>query len=286
MANVTPANYEKLFQLAVPLYCPTEDSEGNLFAVSTNGDVYQVSEGQMEVAFSTGGQPTGLVFDQQGSSFIADQAHQAILSQTVNENRIEITPVIKDFDGSALKGPNSMVLSEKNNALFFTDSGAMGESSLESPSGSLFAIDLSVSMLKPVIFGKLAHPCGVALSPSENVLYVAETLNNRILRVVIHSSGVYHTSVFHQFSGRLGPTAIAVAPNGQVFVARFDFTECNKNGIISILDDETGNCEEELLVQDCSELTGLYFSKVQEDILYATESSTNSLLKIQVTSRN
>lgn len=29
----------------------------------------------MDVAFSTGGQPTGLVFDHQGSSFIADQAH-------------------------------------------------------------------------------------------------------------------------------------------------------------------------------------------------------------------
>jgi sugar lactone lactonase YvrE len=194
--NVSPANFEKLFQLAVPLFCPTEDSDGNLFAVSTNGDVYQVNEGQMEVAFSTGGQPTGLVFDQQGSSFIADLAHQAILSQTVVDQRIEITPVIKDFDGSALKGPNSMVLSEKNNTLFFTDSGPLGESSLEAASGSLFAIDLSVSMLKPIVFGKLAHPCGVAMSPNENVLYVAETLANRILRIAIHSSGVYHTSVF------------------------------------------------------------------------------------------
>lgn len=285
MANVQPANYEKLFQLAVPLYCPTEDSEGNLFAVSTNGDVYQVTEGQMEVAFSTGGQPTGLVFDTQGSSFIADQAHQAILSQTVTDNRIEITPVIKDFDGSALKGPNSMVLSEKNNALFFTDSGPLGETSLENPSGSIYAIDLGVSMLKPVLQGKLAHPSGLALNPAENVLYVSETLKNRILRVVIHSSGVYHSSVFHQFSGRLGPTALAVAPSGQLYVARYDFTECNKNGLITVLN-ESGEIDEELLVHDCSEITGLFFSKVQDDILYATESSTNSLLKIQVSSPN
>jgi sugar lactone lactonase YvrE len=283
MANVTPANFEKLFQVAVPLYCPTEDSEGNLFAVSTNGDVYQVNDGQIDVAFSTGGQPTGLVFDMQGSSFIADQAHQAILSQTVTDNRIEITPVIKDFDGSNLKGPNSMVLSEKNNALFFTDSGPLGESSLENPTGSIFAIDLGVSMLKPIIYGKLAHPCGVALSPNENVLYVAETLANRILRIVIHSSGVYHTSVFHQFSGRLGPTALAVSSSGQIYVARYDFSEVSKNGIISVLS-ETGDLDEELLVNDCSEITGLFFSKVQDDILYATESSTNSLLKIQVNS--
>ena len=175
-----------------------------------------------------------------------------------------------------------MVLSEKNNLLFFTDSGPLGESSLETPCGSIFAIDLSVSMLKPVIFGKLAHPCGVALSPNENALFVCETLKNRVLRVVIHSSGVYHTPVFHQFSGRLGPTAIAVSPQGQLYVARYDFSECSKNGIISILNSETGACESELSVQDASEITGLFFSRVQDDILYATESSTNSLLKIQV----
>ena len=280
MVSQSPANYERLFQLNVPLYCPTEDSEGNLFAVSTNGDVYQMTaEGSMEVAFSTGGQPTGLVFDMQGSSFIADMAHQAILSQTVTDLRIEITPVIKDFDGNALKGPNSMVLSEKNNSLFFTDSGPLGETNLENPNGSIFAIDLGVSMLKPILYGKLAHPCGLALNPEENVLYVAETLNNRVLRVVLHSSGVYYTSVFHQFSGRLGPTALAVAPDGKLYVARYDFTEASSNGIISVLD-SSGECDEELIVSECSEITGLFFSKVQDDILYATEKSTNSLLKI------
>jgi DNA-binding beta-propeller fold protein YncE len=205
------------------------------------------------------------------------------LSQTVTDNRIEITPVIKDFDGHALKGPNSMVLSEKNNLLFFTDSGPLGESSIETPSGSIFAIDLSVSMLKPVIYNKLAHPSGLALNLSENCVYVAETLMNRVLRIVIHSSGVYHTSVFHQFSGRLGPTALAVSPaTGQLYVARYDFSECSKNGVISVLNGETGAVESELIVADSSEITGLYFDKTTDDILYATESSTNSLLKIQV----
>lgn len=63
MSNIPVANYEKIFNHPSPLYCPTEDPEGNLYTVSTNGDVYQVTEGQMEIAFSTGGQPTGLVFD-------------------------------------------------------------------------------------------------------------------------------------------------------------------------------------------------------------------------------
>lgn len=176
-----------------------------------------------------------------------------------------------------------MILSEKNNSLFFTDSGPLGETSIESPTGSVFAIDLSVSMLKPIIDGKLAHPCGLALSIDENMIFVAETGMNRILRIVAHSSGVYHTSVFCQFAGRFGPTALAMHPDGRLFVARFDFTESSKHGVISILDGD-GQIVEDLQVNDSPEITGLYFSKVQEDILYATESSTNSLLKIQVTS--
>lgn len=197
------------------------------------------------------------------------------------DNKLQIEPAIKDFDGNALKGPNSIILSEKNNALFFTDSGPMGETSLENPTGSVFAIDLGVSMLKPVIYNKLAYPCGLALSNDENVLYVAETYTNRILRIVIHSSGVYHTSVFHQFSGRLGPTALAMHHSGKLYCARYDFNECSKSGVISVLN-ENGELESELMVQDCPEITGLYFSKVQDDILYATESTGNSLLKIQV----
>ena len=90
-----------------------------------------------------------------------------------------------------------MILSEKNNSLYFTDSGPFGETSIESPQGSVFAIDLGVSMLKPIIDAKLAHPSGIALSLDEEVIYVAETGLNRILRIVCHSSGVFHTSVFH-----------------------------------------------------------------------------------------
>ena len=62
-------------------------------------------------------------------------------------------------------------------------------------------------------------------------------------------------------------------------MASYDFQEVSKNGLISIIN-ENGEVEEELVVHDCSELTGLFFSKVQDDILFATESSTNSLLKI------
>lgn len=90
-----------------------------------------------------------------------------------------------------------MALAEQSNILYFTDSGPLGETGLDNPQGSIFAIDLGVSMLKPVIVGKLANPSGIAITQDEKAIFVAETSMNRILRVVNHASGVYHTSVFH-----------------------------------------------------------------------------------------
>jgi sugar lactone lactonase YvrE len=79
------------------------------------------------------------------------------------------------------------------------------------------------------------------------VLYTAETYKNRILKTVIHSEGVYYTSVFYQFSGRFGPTAIAVDQNGLIYVARFDFTDVSEEGIITILN-KKGEVENNLSI--------------------------------------
>ena len=50
-------------------------------------------------------------------------------------------------------------------------------------------------------------------------------------------------------------------PNGKLYVARYDFHDISKNGVISILN-ENGEVESELLVAECPEITGLFFSKV------------------------
>jgi len=76
--------------------------------------------------------------------------------------------------------------------MFFTDSGPLGTTSLQSPKGSLFMISVDGELLKPILLECLAHPSGVALSPDESVLYVAETMQNRVLRCVQRPAGAYH----------------------------------------------------------------------------------------------
>merc|ERR1711959_597991 len=101
--------------------------------------------------------------------------------------------------------------------------------------GSLFAINPATQLLLPLCLNTLAHPCGVALSPDERNIYVAETAANRVLRFSQHPPGVFHCSVFHQLSGRFGPTALAVRENGDLFVAHFDFADNAENGKILVL---------------------------------------------------
>ena len=82
-----------------------------------------------------------------------------------------------------------------------------GGTTLASPKGSVFCISPDGRLLQPLALQCLAHPSGLAVSPDEQALYVCETMANRVLRFVQKPAGVFHFSVFYQFSGGLGYVA-------------------------------------------------------------------------------
>ena len=272
---------DKIADFHSPIYSPVENKDGDLFVVSTDGYVYQILENGISPLYNTSGQPTGLVFDAEAGSYIADSAHQAILSQGLSAAKADKFEVIKDFEGVPLLGPNSLIITKDANTLFFTDSGVFGHTSIANPKGSVFTVDLEANSIKPLIYQLLACPYGLAVSPSESALYVSELCKNRVLRLVQYPSGIYHCSTFYQFSGRFGPTAVAMHNKGCLFVARYDFPECSKDGVITVIR-EHGDLEGEIVIPNGPEITGLYFSHNNPDLLYVTEKTTNSLYKVLV----
>jgi len=272
----------------VPVTAPTIGPGGELFAVSQNGDIYRYfgdverdNEFSVESWGNSSGQPLGLQFDSNGVAFVCDAAHQAIFRVTrVEEDdglpRQEIEPYVREYETTAFLGPNGVCLGKSTGLLYFTDSGPLGETSIQNPRGSVFVINPETQLLIPLAYQCLSYPSGLALSADEKSVYVAETCQNRILRFTQSPPGVYHCSVFHQLSGRFGPTAIAVSSQGDVFVAHFDFADSTENGRVVVLDAD-GEVNAIMSVPG-PEITGLCLTK-DEKFLLITEGSSNSLYR-------
>jgi sugar lactone lactonase YvrE len=267
---------------------PTFGPTGDLFTISTSGDIYRWS-GNMdydneftdEFWGRASGQPSGLEFDNAGVAFVCDAAHQAIFRfmRVDGEDgapRQEIETYVRDYEHSQFLGPNSLCLSRQTGMLYFTDSGPFGETSLQNPRGSVFAISPATQLLTPLCLNTLAYPCGLALSPDEKNIYVCETAMNRILRFTQHPPGVFHCSVFCQLSGRFGPTAIAVNGAGDIFVAHFDFADNTDDGRVLLINQE-GEMIGAISVPG-PEITGLCISPDQK-YLIITERSTTSMYR-------
>jgi len=272
---------EKVIEGSVEGICsPYQDHEGTLFLVSkSGGEIYSVIEGQVQFWGSTGGKPTGILIDRSGTAYISNYDTHSIACPS--DNRNELNPIVSDYEGRELLGPTCMALQEDSHYLYFTDSGTLGKSSLSNPIGSLFAADLLAQVLKPIILNSLAHPSGLALENGGKNLFISETLTNSVLRVSQFPTGIHHTSVFHQFSGRLGPTVLAMSENNFLYVARYEFASLAKNGLISVLNKD-GNLVTDISLPGAPEISGMCFSRLKPNVLYVTETSTSALYKISL----
>jgi len=268
-------NSEKVCDASSNLNSPAEDLEGNLYLVSQNGEVLKSKDGHTTVDIKGSGHFSGVTVDKAGKIlYVADMEKQDILKITIEDRSIQsLIKDNKDYDDVSLLGPHSLVISNSKNCLFFTDSGPFETTSLEKPKGSVYIIELDAQIIRPLAYKCLAYPTGLALSLNEKNIYVCETCSNRLLRFSLNSKGVYHFSVFHQFYGRFGPTAVSVSSSGNIYVARFEFSSNVNDGIVTVMNPR-GQQLNEIHIPYAPEITGLGFSRLKPNILYVTENST------------
>merc|ERR1711998_788629 len=277
----------KLVETDTPVCSPILDESGEWF-VSANlqGKIHHIAKsdgGTCELAMVTDmlNTPSAVSFDADGMMYICDMAHGAILCLSEED---ELSEFVREYEGKNFLGPNSMVFDHKNN-VYFTDSGPLGETTLAQPLGSVFVVDGPQQLLRPLAHECLAHPSGLALSADQQVVYVTETMANRVLRFSQSPPGVFHMSVFFQFSGMLGPTAIACDPKtGNLYVARYDFAACAEEGGIAVLSPKGALLR--TLAVPAPEVTGLTIENKGETgpiKLLVTEASTGALYRVQDT---
>lgn len=215
------AKLEVFYESQTKLMSPTVDSTGQVYVCCWDGNVVNLGLGEAtpEVFVETEGLPSGVAVDRTGAAFLADLATRSLLGFHQEEG---LSKVVDNFDERPLLGPTAVAVDDSD-SIYFCDSGALGDTSLEKPRGAVYVISGQERLLLPLISG-LAHPSAVAVfgSGASQVVYVAEMLANRILRGVQHPVGAFQFSVFHQFSGGLGPSGLAVDTAGNVIVAHQD----------------------------------------------------------------
>jgi len=256
---------------------PFFDANGKLHLIHSNsGSVVTINHvGNSQNICSTGGQPSGATYSPEGILYVADFGHSAILAiQPDNQQEL----VVGVYEDKPLKGPNSIKI--VNGDVFFTDSGAFGETGFHSKSGSLFTICNTPSgqILKPISLGNLASPSGIAVTPDGKFIYVAEMMMNRVLRFFQQPAGVYHGSVFYQLSGGVGPTSLALDKQGSLYIGQYDVKESTSEGTVLVVSN-TGKLTSTITTTG-PEISGLAINN--EGTLFITEKSTGTIFKIDL----
>lgn len=262
------------------LCSPVVQADGSVLVVSSGGGGVLSHDGTSELTelFNTGGQPAGAAIGPRGAIFLADTAHRAVIKRGTAEGEQKPHAVVVDYEGKPFQGPSSVAF-DGNGTLYFTDSGALGETTLQDPKGSVFYISgpESKQILRPLALECLAHPCAIVASARGEVVYVAEMMRNRVLRFAQRPAGVYHLSVFAQLSGGVGPSSLALdEATGTLYVGQYDFKENADAGSIVALSTADGR-EVTRYAVSSPEVSGIALG---DGCLIVTEGAKGTLQKI------
>ncbi len=213
---------------------PIFDGQGNLYFVNyhTLGTLgRRTPDGTVSVWVHTGGQANGLKVDGAGNIIVADYGGKRILRVHPITRQIEV--LTTECGGRPYRGPNDVCLDLAGN-IYFSDPQGSGR---DNPIGAVYRISMGAdNAVKGVtrIAEGLAFPNGLAVSPDQTKLYVAESETNRLLCWELRPDG----SLANKRTVIEFPTetldGIMFDEHGRLWIARWT------NGTVDVVDVEKG----------------------------------------------
>jgi gluconolactonase len=192
---------------------PCFDAQGNLFVTDIpHGRIFRIApDGDWTMVAEYDGEPNGLALHADGRLFITDYKN-GILALDPATGRIE--PVLTRCNSERFKGVNDLIFA-RNGDLYFTDQGQTG---LHDPTGRVYRLRTNGQL--DCLIQNGPSPNGLALTPEEDVLFVAMTRDNAIWRVpLLPQGGTAKVHRFASFHGATGPDGMAVDAEGNALVA-------------------------------------------------------------------
>jgi gluconolactonase len=251
---------------------PAFDKEGNLWVVSIeSGAVSKVApDGKWTDVFTTGGQPQGLKFHKDGRLFGVDRKKGVFIYDPKTQ---KMSDYVLYYQNENFHGPNDLIF-DSQGGLYFTDPWGTSMVNLR---GAVYYVSPQGKITR--IIDNMAFPNGIALSPDDKTLYIAETMRNAIWAVQLEEPGLLLVRrariMTYLPGGGIGGDGMALDEKGNLYVAYVDAGEVvvitPKGKIIgSIKLPEGGGAFN----------TNVAFGGPDRRTLYITESSQNVIYKV------
>jgi gluconolactonase len=263
---------------------------GTLAAVSPDGTVERVA--------TTGGGPNGAAIGPDGKVYVCNNGGfewydlNGIVApgpqpadyiggriQRVDIETGEVEDLYTTVDGHPLRGPNDIVF-DAEGGFYFTDLGKSRARDVDK--AGVYYAKADGSSVSEIAYG-LDHANGIALSPDDRHLYVAETITGRVWTWEIESPGVFkppvnrvgHGTLLHNFDGYQLLDSMAVDGAGNVCVATL------LTGAISVIS-PTGELLDQYAVPEPDPfVTNICFGGDGYRTAYVTSSGRGLLYKME-----
>lgn len=176
------------------------------------GRVLSIDKGQCVERAKTGGMPNGAKFLPNGKMVIAD--HNGLLEYDPETQQFEV--LVDSFNEQPLTSLNDLSI-DSQGGIYFTD---MGPSSIQKPIGRVFYLAPN-SQQPQLLASDLAFPNGIAISPDEQTIAVAEFAAKRILSLPTATAkgGMPLAYVLAYTEGGVGPDGLLYDQTGQLYAA-------------------------------------------------------------------
>ncbi|TKT86981.1 SMP-30/gluconolactonase/LRE family protein [Dyadobacter frigoris] len=214
-------NYSVKKLIDLPFYTegPSVDRDGNFFfSTLTGGFIGKIDKEGKYTKWATGSCPNGQVILPDHEHWSCD-SKQAGISRYDASGKFTGYIIQYQWAGFSVSSPNDLVI-DKHQNLYFTDSIRH--------EGKVFFKGHEGKEL--LVAGNIDYANGLALSPDEKYLYVAESYQNRILVIELSEPGIAKNKpeVFARLpchlSGKITdnlPDGLAVDADGKLWVAHY-----------------------------------------------------------------
>jgi gluconolactonase len=194
---------------------PCFDPGGALYVSDlAHGRILRVDDsGRMRLHLDYGGAPNGMAALPDGSLLIADY-ERGLLRLTAD---LSLTTLVARFRHEPFLGLSDIVVGH-DGTVYLSD---QGQSDLRRPVGRVFRWHSERGL--DVLAEGIPSPNGLALSPADDVLYVAVTRANAVYRIPLRSDGsVGKVGIYvHLSGGAGGPDGLATDQHGGLAIAHY-----------------------------------------------------------------